>query len=1819
MVREQQQQQQQQRSRLVPRSATNSGTVVPFIGFSAFAGTTTNHTTATTNAASASSVRPSPVYTSLEHSDIRSALGRLRKKDAITKCKALDCLMCSSSTLTTTLPKKDAIEAMSHYAFLFHNIYPSSDSYPHNGCLIYDNNHMVRCNSIQLWSHTLPIIPKATVTLLVYSSYTEDGSTVPSSSSSSTGTPSTTTANTTTAVGAIYCSRYDPSRDVSTMATSFFQNLMMTAQGQKGNDNSSTIIIYNAIASHIVAILSIIKSPRKNNEQQQQDRYEEQMERYERIILTAIQAMTNLIKEQQQRQPLISLLQDNNNDKILWKHINNPNHDSFRNATYQLVSCCIQDSFFRALLSSHQQQQPEVGTCLITALHSEKNPSNTYLLLETVAVYTVRIITSTTYDWWWTSFSKALCKQLRHACYGCSPASLYTRVVLPFIASSTLNDITNKILASLYDGHLCVVTLQEDTAAIMIAVSECCTYVIRQRRQKRQQQTADASSVQQEDVTTGVAEDLFFKALTWYLTKYSTSDNNETNDALACQLANDVTLIYPTDREQLPQNNNLRWLEEKATSALVQLIASSDDDTSNTAMSTTSTASKLLWKSNLARLLKVIINKKKAVEVTAVKRAVLPGLLIIFNSIVSGMKKSSNPSKEDLALLIEVVNFVGIKQILGNPDDNDKDGASKLLACLESFCINDVLPWTVQLSTSTSEQHYFEEVSIKSCFILLKEALMGIDSTHTQRQLWDRFLKELLASNCQLMALSLGLDILSSTPFVYCPALETFAMDVGVVAAEDYSSKSYHDSSHELELDRFFKSCLGWSISNATNCDEFKNILVSQTVISKWIAASCTSLTAASPSFKSSSEHDDDNYVTGGGRDVLLRLLVSLVCCRQANKDFSVISYENTVQLLLEAWYRCGDVWDSHIWRSKVSDHDTVFLFVMQDVLDAAQKCLKNELLTSMVKKTSMNSHIQWARRGLKLIELQEMLILCRNNDISMMDVAVVRPLDLVGLGDAEVWKRSHTNELLSQWLTSRLLSLLEANSSNSTNKNNNRDMVLGGKTEHDASLLVLIVKACIGASQYQMSNELQVYHYFCSDQADKLLRLLGWKDGLGSEFLELCCDNIIACLVGDVAVSRQRPPNLRNLRLSIQCLDLLSSLLLGSMEPFVQLKTEACVNPFQVTTGDVYWYLLKDGDQDTARKVVITKIHDDDHPNPPYFTICFLKSESDSDDGAATSKEKQTVAGRLRRFISNPSVSLSQQRTFASRRLERLIVEKVVRPVFNDADTSVSGEELSIVIESLNIVLHRFGLLGDVGIGSTRYDVFQLISNLQKTVVRVAERQTDCYRETENDTTFIALTSDSSIDSSMIRSCERALYLLALAMGGGVLTEPSCCSFEILNFDPTPSINALGELYAIKGWQGMRNKLILSNSYEIQLEMASMMWLAIATRALVDSELLVRIATAINDISSVVFSVEDWPEKDSQYLMRYSLAMLSCIENLHQQTNNVGVADIQSLVAVSATNLIKCFIDVWDVYDCDSVKTELGEQMPIPWQAAFLQYLKHVSSTSGIPAKARKYANKLCETLFLERKRWFGYQLLRMMSVESLGIDVGDELSSRTQENFQRWSVGLPPEEVEELEEDLHLISQLIPSTLVEELAKWNEDEDVELDKVIVIGRFLSWLAFLDLLDVNSTLDARNRGAMISYVQHTHAGKHILSLSARYDSFQSYGRNNCDENWMSCTSIEQAPSALNEEQLATLVFFRSVQTLPTVVKSWWNDDCHRSLQSMVSQFVETQVSPETLRQELRRIKAAKNLGDMQVTGSTVSREVTAVYEQDEVSLQTNF
>jgi hypothetical protein len=56
-------------------------------------------------------------------------------------------------------------------------------------------------------------------------------------------------------------------------------------------------------------------------------------------------------------------------------------------------------------------------------------------------------------------------------------------------------------------------------------------------------------------------------------------------------------------------------------------------------------------------------------------------------------------------------------------------------------------------------------------------------------------------------------------------------------------------------------------------------------------------------------------------------------------------------------------------------------------------------------------------------------------------------------------------------------------------------------------------------------------------------------------------------------------------------------------------------------------------------------------------------------------------------------------------------------------------------------------------------------------------------------------------------------------------------------------------------------------------------------------------------------------------------------------------------------------------------------------------------------------------------------------------------------------------------------------------------------------------------------------------------------------------------------------------------------------------------LKQRLSSFVENTVAPRTLQRQLLKIKNATSSGEMTVSGSCVSREIIATYQQDECQL----
>jgi hypothetical protein len=208
-----------------------------------------------------------------------------------------------------------------------------------------------------------------------------------------------------------------------------------------------------------------------------------------------------------------------------------------------------------------------------------------------------------------------------------------------------------------------------------------------------------------------------------------------------------------------------------------------------------------------------------------------------------------------------------------------------------------------------------------------------------------------------------------------------------------------------------------------------------------------------------------------------------------------------------------------------------------------------------------------------------------------------------------------------------------------------------------------------------------------------------------------------------------------------------------------------------------------------------------------------------------------------------------------------------------------------------------------------------------------------------------------------------------------------------------------------------------------------------------------------------------------------------------------------------------------------------------------------------------------------------------------------------------------------------VEIACSIIPAYLTTQLISWHGDElqdDSGNTGTVAMGRFLSWLTLLDLLDSFDQSEARKRGALLSFLQQTKAGAHILSLALLNMPLRGSGRSrkilggdrHQKVEWMSCTSLGNAHvNGFDIEHVATLVMFRTVQSLPTLAKLWWTDDCHRSMKDYVKVFVEELVAPETLKLQLERIQGSHALEEMDVSGSSVAREVVAVYEQDEMKL----
>ncbi|KAL9186973.1 hypothetical protein ACHAXT_010693 [Thalassiosira profunda] len=589
-----------------------------------------------------------------------------------------------------------------------------------------------------------------------------------------------------------------------------------------------------------------------------------------------------------------------------------------------------------------------------------------------------------------------------------------------------------------------------------------------------------------------------------------------------------------------------------------------------------------------------------------------------------------------------------------------------------------------------------------------------------------------------------------------------------------------------------------------------------------------------------------------------------------------------------------------------------------------------------------------------------------------------------------------------------------------------------------------------------------------------------------------------------------------------------------------------------EVKQGDSLYY--EKGDDQERVKATVLKVHTDDFPNL-YFTI---KEES-------THNERQTVAGRLKRNASpsgNDVAASSDPDDLARRdRLGRCIAERLVKPflgsMFEDGACSTKREASA---EAMNIVISQIGLV-DQGIGSVRYEIFQAILAWQR---ELCENLTP---------------SGPSVEKPSLAKCIPLLRSLSLALGYGVATAPSKGSVHLFKMDASESISKLAELYDDASWVEAQTADRASEAFHSSV----LMWIAVADSGSTKHVHLLRTLT------NIVSPCES-PE----------LAIISYqIMRVLLSSSDSGDNDDEKSVL---SELTQCFVK--------DGKEGL-------WMESFSSLLyKYQDSPIMLLPAATSASNELCNCLCDPDKRWCAFQLLHLFAKDSQPLQSGDDVvvPYDTERQLALWTEAMEDEEASELEEDVRVASKWLPERLMSLLHSIGSDsasgpgaEDQ------MMGNLLLWIVFLDVLDSAGSVDMRNRGAISSFAKKTNALGCVMTL-ALAEADLEVSRN---ENVFSCIDWEgdRLSRDFLLQKVATLAVFRTVEVLPTHVKTWFNDDCPRFLRQKLSAFVESVVAPATLQRELNRIKEATSFEEMTVSGSCVSREVIATYQQDECQL----
>ena len=768
-----------------------------------------------------------------------------------------------------------------------------------------------------------------------------------------------------------------------------------------------------------------------------------------------------------------------------------------------------------------------------------------------------------------------------------------------------------------------------------------------------------------------------------------------------------------------------------------------------------------------------------------------------------------------------------------------------------------------------------------------------------------------------------------------------------------------------------------------------------------------------------------------------------------------------------------------------------------------------------------------------KLIEFSK-----RDNDSSVTDS------ELVGLNNSVLWKSALDCDITCDFLFVATIELL--------NKYPDAACRREFFFKEDLSILVLLfmtlVNRCTDCSDH--SNMLR---------CNRMSSLLGEIENFTIEDFKCIIASTISILSD--AMSKHAKTEVCT---SVALLDWLTA-----QKRLKHVDTDD-INPNEVTKGDILWYIV-DGDKKESERIfaTIVKVHTDDFPNL-YYTI---KIGDDT---------KQTIPSRLktRPTIEEDKVEEKKILTKFSSWQEESITTSIIQPYIFSTEYYISDA----AAECINIVIARCGLLGGTGIGSLRYEIFQLLSRMEKEV-------------------------DKYLSDYDFVSASRQLKQLSMALGYGVHTSDSTCNVEIIKFDCNRLMSTLLKCYE----ESNEFRAFIKKAEASEFNFAVMMWLKISAKSSMNETNASQCFALASTILSEATLQKCYQNYDEWFLLFLETidALQNVISILPEHLKAVTIDSEQSMISMLLEVFVKCSKNSVELSNSVFINSFVNEKPS--WYIKFKEFSSSrlLTSSPSILYGAHMQVEGLCKSLMSFEKRICAFHILSSLSNQKNPIyKKDDNLSSLTCKRLDKWLDGVDEEESSEIEEDVITSGMWMPRHLMEALEGFGENNlDESEDDSLLTANLLKWLLCLNFLDSAAAVDMRNRSHIGSYIQLTGAVNYVLRIALDHANV----KNHKDPEWMHAISPDSANEVFCLSSLSTLVLFRSAESIPTLFKSWWSDECPRSMQSMINNFVETLVAPETLRRELERIKVASNLDDMSVSGSCVSREIVANYVQDEV------